>query len=235
MMALGDNIRKLREERGMTQQQMADKLYVSRQTVCRWENGSRCPDLITAKKIATEFGVSLDALISDDDMEDLERISGAGKFIKYKRKVKLQEYQRKILEFLHPDKGVTYGFDVEFTSCEGDCFKGIGDKGIRAYCRSGNCEYKPETAFGCACLRCVFSRVRCEQDGEDKEHKDTSGIDGELHRSEECIIEHKVDTRRGEKNKQQVCGSPKYAASRDGKYRTYHYHYRKQVENNLLS
>ena len=36
MMALGDNIRRLREERGMTQQQMADKLYVSRQTVCRW-------------------------------------------------------------------------------------------------------------------------------------------------------------------------------------------------------
>ena len=86
MMALGDNIRKLREERGMTQQQMADKLYVSRQTVCRWENGSRCPDLITAKKIATEFGVSLDALISDDDMEDLERISGAGKFIKIQEK-----------------------------------------------------------------------------------------------------------------------------------------------------
>ncbi len=85
MMALGDNIRKLREERGMTQQQMADKLYVSRQTVCRWENGSRCPDLITAKKIATEFGVSLDVLISDDDLEDLERISGAGKFTRYKK------------------------------------------------------------------------------------------------------------------------------------------------------
>ena len=106
MMALGDNIRRLREERWLTQQQKADKLYVSRQTVCRWENGSRCPDLITAKKIATEFGVSLDALISDDDMEDLERISGAGKFIKYKRKVKLQEYQRKILEFLQVLGGV---------------------------------------------------------------------------------------------------------------------------------
>ena len=92
MMALGDNIRKLREERGMTQQQMADKLYVSRQTVCRWENGSRCPDLITAKKIATEFGVSLDALISDDDMEDLERISGAGKFINKGRYWNLSRY-----------------------------------------------------------------------------------------------------------------------------------------------
>ena len=39
------------------QQQLADKLYVSRQTVCRWENGSRCPDLITAKKLALPFSV----------------------------------------------------------------------------------------------------------------------------------------------------------------------------------
>ena len=45
-MALGDNIKRMREEHSLTQQQLADKLYVSRQTVCRWENGSRCPDLI---------------------------------------------------------------------------------------------------------------------------------------------------------------------------------------------
>lgn len=48
-MAFGNNIKKLREEKNLTQQQLADKLYVSRQTICRWENGSRCPDLITAK------------------------------------------------------------------------------------------------------------------------------------------------------------------------------------------
>ena len=35
-MALNDNIRKLREENNLTQQQSADRLYVSRQTVCRW-------------------------------------------------------------------------------------------------------------------------------------------------------------------------------------------------------
>ena len=57
-MALNDNIKKFREEKNLTQQQLADKLYVSRQTVCRWENGSRCPDLITAKKLALELDVS---------------------------------------------------------------------------------------------------------------------------------------------------------------------------------
>lgn len=38
-MALSENIKKLREEKKFTQQQLADRLYVSRQTVCRWENG----------------------------------------------------------------------------------------------------------------------------------------------------------------------------------------------------
>lgn len=67
-MALNENIRKLREENNLTQQQLADKLYVSRQTICRWESGSRCPDLITAKKLAVEFNVSLDDLISNEDI-----------------------------------------------------------------------------------------------------------------------------------------------------------------------
>ncbi len=68
-MSLGENIKKLREENHYTQQQLADKLYVSRQTVCRWENGSRCPDLIMAKKLAMELGAGLDELISDEDVE----------------------------------------------------------------------------------------------------------------------------------------------------------------------
>lgn len=54
-MALSDNIRKLREENGMTQQQMAEQLYVSRQTVCRWENGSRTPDLIWRNGLRKSF------------------------------------------------------------------------------------------------------------------------------------------------------------------------------------
>lgn len=68
-MSLGENIKKLREENHYTQQQLADKLYVSRQTVCRWENGSRCPDLIMAKKLAMELGAGLDELISNEDVE----------------------------------------------------------------------------------------------------------------------------------------------------------------------
>ena len=52
MAEFGENIRKAREEKGITQQTLADQLYVTRQAVSRWENGSRYPDLLTAKALA---------------------------------------------------------------------------------------------------------------------------------------------------------------------------------------
>ncbi len=81
-------------------QQLADKLYVSRQTVCRWENGSRCPDLITAKKLALELDVSMDELISDEDVNDMQVNYGIWKSERIKDKKHLQTLQKKILDFI---------------------------------------------------------------------------------------------------------------------------------------
>ena len=69
-MKFSEEIKKRREELGLTQQDLAEKLFVSRQTVCRWENGSRCPDLIMAKKIALVLGISLDELIPGEAVQD---------------------------------------------------------------------------------------------------------------------------------------------------------------------
>ena len=98
-MALGDNIKKFREDKNLTQQQLADKLYVSRQTVCRWETGSRCPDLLTVKKLALELGVSMDELISDEDVNDIQINYGIWK-PEIKGKKHLQRLQNKILDFI---------------------------------------------------------------------------------------------------------------------------------------
>lgn len=68
-MSLGDMLRLKREEHDMTQQELADILHVTRQTVSRWESGSRCPDLILSKKIAVTFGISLDELVSNSDVD----------------------------------------------------------------------------------------------------------------------------------------------------------------------
>ncbi|MFR1374365.1 MAG: helix-turn-helix transcriptional regulator [Eisenbergiella massiliensis] len=56
MVEFGEKVKKLREEKGMTQQTMADQLYVTRQAVSRWECGARFPDLLTAKKNCTDSG-----------------------------------------------------------------------------------------------------------------------------------------------------------------------------------
>lgn len=69
-MNFGESIRKRREELGLTQQDLAEKLFVSRQTVCRWENGSRYPDLIMAKKITLVLGISLDELIPGQEVPE---------------------------------------------------------------------------------------------------------------------------------------------------------------------
>ena len=68
MAEFGENVRRLREAKGLTQQSLADKLYVTRQAVSRWEGGSRYPDLMTAKKLAEALDSTMDALLADEDM-----------------------------------------------------------------------------------------------------------------------------------------------------------------------
>lgn len=69
MAEFGVNLKKVREEKGITQQTLADQLYVTRQAVSRWEGGSRYPDLMTAKKMSQFLEISLDDLLADDDMK----------------------------------------------------------------------------------------------------------------------------------------------------------------------
>ena len=69
MVEFGEKIKQLREEKGMTQQTMAEKLYVTRQAVSRWECGARYPDLFTAKKIAQILEVTIDELVSGEEVE----------------------------------------------------------------------------------------------------------------------------------------------------------------------
>ena len=75
MAEFGENIRKAREEMGITQQTLADKLYVTRQAVSRWENGSRYPDLLTAKALAKSLDTTLDDLLTDDDMRTYPEVN----------------------------------------------------------------------------------------------------------------------------------------------------------------
>ena len=50
--AFGNRIRTLRMERGLSQQQLADKMYVTRYTVMRWESGEHVPDITVLSRLA---------------------------------------------------------------------------------------------------------------------------------------------------------------------------------------
>ena len=66
-MTIGEKILKYRKEMGMSQEELASKLYVSRQTVSQWEKDQTQPTLDNLKLITEIFGISVDKLLSDAD------------------------------------------------------------------------------------------------------------------------------------------------------------------------
>ena len=63
---IGANIQSRRRAVGLTQEQLAERLDVSRQTVAKWEAGDTTPDLANAGALAQVLDVSLDALVTFD-------------------------------------------------------------------------------------------------------------------------------------------------------------------------
>ena len=63
---IGANIQSRRKMIGLTQEQVAERLGVSRQTVAKWEAGESTPDLANAAALVDVLDVSLDALVSYD-------------------------------------------------------------------------------------------------------------------------------------------------------------------------
>ena len=71
---IGENIRRLRRAADMTQEQLADKLGVSYQSVSRWENGTTYPDMEFLPVLSSIFGVTVDELIGMEESKKKEQI-----------------------------------------------------------------------------------------------------------------------------------------------------------------
>ena len=65
-MSLGGSLFNARRNRGLTQEAVAEKLGVSRQTVSKWETDETLPDIRQSKRLAVLYGLSLDKLIDFD-------------------------------------------------------------------------------------------------------------------------------------------------------------------------
>lgn len=66
---IGKFIAALRKEKGLTQEQLGEKLGVTNKTVSRWENGNYMPDVEMLLLLSKEFGISINELISGERLE----------------------------------------------------------------------------------------------------------------------------------------------------------------------
>ena len=70
-MDFGEKLQRLRKEKGLTQEALADALFVSRTAVSKWESGRGYPEIGSLKAIARFFGVTVDALLSSGEILSL--------------------------------------------------------------------------------------------------------------------------------------------------------------------
>lgn len=68
-MTFGEKIKKLRVASDMSQDELAEKLFVTRTAVSKWETGKGYPSIDSLKLLSDLFHISMDELISDDDVE----------------------------------------------------------------------------------------------------------------------------------------------------------------------
>lgn len=71
---LGENLKKFRLQRELTQEQLADVLCVSAQAVSRWENGTTYPDITLLPTIASYFEITLDELMGMENWRSEEQL-----------------------------------------------------------------------------------------------------------------------------------------------------------------
>lgn len=64
-MEIGNKLKKARNDKGITQEQAAELLDVSRQTISNWENNKSYPDIISVIKMSDIYSVSLDHLLKE--------------------------------------------------------------------------------------------------------------------------------------------------------------------------
>ena len=82
-MEIGNKIQSLRKQNNLSQEELAEKMGVARQTISKWELGETSPDLVQAKKLSQIFTISLDELTENDTKDILinkvsntERLAG---------------------------------------------------------------------------------------------------------------------------------------------------------------
>lgn len=101
-MELANNLKYYREKAGFTQEEVANELRVTRQSISRWENGKSYPDLDNLVLISELYQVSIDKLIKENE-ELFKKIDQNAQEIQDKKQ-KLREIEQEVLQITSKEK-----------------------------------------------------------------------------------------------------------------------------------
>lgn len=96
-MTLGQKLRKIRSKFGLSQEQLAEVINVSRQAITKWENDDGLPDVSNLQEISEVFGGTVDYLLNDDS--NLPALSMKKKLDRNKYKNKVVMYSEVLKEY----------------------------------------------------------------------------------------------------------------------------------------
>lgn len=78
-MEFNEKLQQLRKQNHLTQEELAEKLYVSRTAISKWESGRGYPSIDSLKQISREFAISIDDLLSGEELISLAETDQAEK------------------------------------------------------------------------------------------------------------------------------------------------------------
>ena len=110
-MKFGEKLQKLRKERGLSQEGLAEMLNISRQAISKWESGQSYPEMDKLINISDIFGVTLDSLIKDNEIQNDTQNTVAIPF--WMSRGSVFEYKSKRIVFGQPLVHIHIGYGLK--------------------------------------------------------------------------------------------------------------------------
>ena len=105
-MTLAEKLNEARRQSGLSQEQLAEKLSVSRSAIAKWESGKGMPDVENLKATAKLLNVSVDYLLNDGEAKDIIQIKEAINLDEYEKHGKCRSKSDAVVVSKYPDADI---------------------------------------------------------------------------------------------------------------------------------